>query len=312
MPMSIRMGTRSPFFSRYLLGLLITLMCRSAFAEPASAADLQKRFAVISHAAQGKVGVAIELLETKESIQLNGQEHFPMQSVYKLPIAMAALRQVDSGTLKFQQMVRVTTNDFVSAKQHSPLRDAHPRGAEVTVSNLLQLMVSESDGTACDVLLRVLNGPASVEGYLRGVGETNVVIATTEKEMGRDEQAQYRNWATPEGMADLLRGLHEGRSLSATSQKLLLKFLTESSTGPHRIKGLLPPGTSVAHKTGSSRTIDGFTAATNDAGIVTLPDGRHLAIAVFVSDSKADEATREAVIAKIARAAWDYFVEMSR
>ena len=232
-----------------------------------------------------------------------------MQSVYKLPIAMAVLHRVDVGILKLDQKVQVTTNDFVSAKQHSPLRDAHRRGAELSVSNLLQLMISESDGTACDVLLRVIGGPEAVDRYLRGLGETNVVIATTEKEMGRNETAQYRNWATPEGMAGVLRLFHEGRGLSAPSQKLLLKFLLEASTFPGRIKGLLPPGTPVAHKTGSSNAKDGFTAATNDAGIVTLPDGRHLVIVVFVSDSKADQATRDAVIAKISKAAWDYYVD---
>lgn len=295
------------FFSLCLVGLVIVLICRSGFAESA-AVDLQKRFETIAQAAQGKVGVAVELLETKESIQWNGQEKFPMQSVYKLPIAMAVLERVDQGTLKLEQMVQVPTNDFVSAKQHSPLRDAHPRGAELSVSNLLQLMVSESDGTACDVLLRVLNGPESVNRYLHQLKVTRVLITTTEKEMGRNETAQYLNSATPEAMADLLRALHEGRGLSVSSRSLLLKFLTGSSTFPGRIKGLLPKGTIVAHKTGSSRTIDGFTAATNDAGIVTLPDGRHLVIVVFVSDSKADDATRQAVIAKISRAAWDYYV----
>jgi len=302
------MGTRTGFVIGCLVGLAGILICRGGFAESASAANLQKRFESIAGTAQGKVGVAVELLETKESIRLNGQERFPMQSVYKFPIAMAVLQRVDESTLKLDQMVRVTTNDFVSAKQHSPLRDAHRHGAELSVSNLLQLVVSESDGTACDVLLRLLGGPESVTHYLRKLGETNVVIATTEKEMGKNETAQYRNWATPEGMADLLRALQEGRGLSVSSRGLLLKFLTGSSTFPGRIKGLLPKGTPVAHKTGSSRTIDGFTAATNDAGIVTLPDGRHLVIVVFVPDSKADQPTREAVIAKISKSAWDYFV----
>jgi len=49
----------------------------------------------------------------------------------------------------------------------------------------------------------------------------------------------------------------------------------------------------------------GITAATNDIGIITLPNGRHLAIAVFVSDSPTDEVTREGVIARIAKAIWD-------
>jgi len=95
--------------------------------------------------------------------------------------------------------------------------------------------------------------------------------------------------------------------LSPQNDALLLKWLNESTPGPRRIKGLLPPGTVVAHKTGTSGTDSGLTRATNDVGLVTLPDGRHLAIAVFVSDSPADTATREAVIAKIARAAWDRF-----
>jgi len=146
-----------------------------------------------------------------------------------------------------------------------------------------------------------------VTGCLRELGLTNVVVAVTEKEMGRDLFAQYRSWATPEGMIELLRMLDEGRELSAPNRNALLRLLTETPHGPRRIKGLLPAETPVAHKTGSSGTANGLTPATNDAGIVTLPDGRRVAIAVFVSDSTADEVERDAVIAKISRAAWDYW-----
>src|SRR5207253_8196592 len=92
---------------------------------------------------------------------------------------------------------------------------------------------------------------------------------------------------------------------SETSQSRVLKSMTEATPGPNRLKGLLPAGTIVAHKTGTSGTENGVTAATNDIGIITLPNGRHFAIAVFVSDSPVDEATREGVIAKIAKAVWD-------
>lgn len=298
---------RPTSFFTPLVGLSVAFFCYNGFCVTRPVAGLQKRFAGIARDANGKVGVAVELLETKESILLNGQEKFPMQSVYKLPIGMAVLHRVDEGTLKLDQLIQVTTNDFVSKMQHSPIRDAHPLGAELSVSNLLRQMVSESDGTACDVLLRLLDGPASVNHYLRTLGVTNVVVATTEKEMGRDELVQYRNWATPEGMTELLEMLHEGRGVSAPGRQILLQFLTETSTGPQRIRGLLPAGTRVAHKTGTSRTVNKLTRATNDAGIVTLPDGRHLAIAVFVSDSVVDDITREAVIARISRAAWDYW-----
>lgn len=84
--------------------------------------------------------------------------------------------------------------------------------------------------------------------------------------------------------------------------------MVESTTGANKIKGLLPPGTTAAHKSGLSFTNDqGVTAASNDIGIVRLPNGKHFAIAVFVSGSKEDETTNEQIIAEIARAAWDYF-----
>ncbi|MGZ5563748.1 MAG: serine hydrolase, partial [Chthoniobacterales bacterium] len=85
----------------------------------------------------------------------------------------------------------------------------------------------------------------------------------------------------------------------------LLDLMIKSKPGAHRIKGTLPNDAVIAHKTGTSGTDNGITAACNDVGIVTLPDGKHVALAIFVSDSSADEAAREGVIAQIARAAWD-------
>ena len=103
----------------------------------------------------------------------------------------------------------------------------------------------------------------------------------------------------------LLKTLQQGRGLSPASRALLLEWMTRTPTGMNRLKGRLPSGTVVAHKTGSSRTVAGLTAATNDIGLVTLADGRHLAIAVFVADAAAPDSAREAVIAALARAVWD-------
>ncbi len=89
--------------------------------------------------------------------------------------------------------------------------------------------------------------------YLRDLGVNGVVVANTEKELGQDESVQYRNWATPEGMVVLLRALHEGRGLSQPNREVLLRLMTQTPTGLRRIKGLLPAGTVVAHKTGTSR-----------------------------------------------------------
>lgn len=137
-------------------------------------------------------------------------------------------------------------------------------------------------------------------------------MVNSENEIGRDWQTQYENWATPSGAVELLAALQARRGLSADSQKLLLKLLTESIPGAKRLKGQLPAETIVAHKTGTGGTRNGVTSATNDIGLITLPDGRHLAVAVFVSDSKADLNTREAVIAEIAKALWDRWSPKSK
>jgi beta-lactamase class A len=71
----------------------------------------------------------------------------------------------------------------------------------------------------------------------------------------------------------------------------------------------MPEGTEVAHKAGTSDVDNGLAHATNDIGLITLPNKKLLAIAVFVTDSHADTATREKTIAGIARAAYDAAVE---
>ncbi|MBD0371842.1 MAG: class A beta-lactamase, subclass A2 [Pyrinomonadaceae bacterium] len=268
--------------------------------------ELQAQIEQIAAAARGRVGVQAVLLETGASAALNSKEHFPMQSVYKVPIGMAVLAQVDAGKIKLEQRVRVEKSDYLKKEQHSPIRDRNPDGVELSVAELLRFAVSESDGVASDVLLRLAGGAEAVGKYLSELKVSDIIVANTEKEIGQDWQTQYRNWASPEAAIQLLRAIYERRGLSEQSNALLLKFMTESPTGPKRLKGLLPKGAVVAHKTGTSGVnSSGINAATNDIGIITLPNGRHVAIAVFVSDSPADEATREAVIAKIAKAVWD-------
>jgi beta-lactamase class A len=263
----------------------------------------------IAGAAQGKVGAAAILLETREACEMQGDTQFPMQSVYKIPIALAVLHAVDAGVLTLNEKILILKSDLVPQGVRSPVRDRHPHGnVSLTLREILRLAISESDGTASDVLLRLAGGPQQVTSYLQGLGVKGMTVATSEKEMAQSQDVQYRNSSTPKAAVELLRLFYQAKDLSAASRALLLQWMTETETGLHRLKGMLPPGTVVAHKTGTSGTVKGFTAATNDIGLITLPDGRHLVIAVFVSDASADESARESSIAQIARSAWDYWV----
>lgn len=261
--------------------------------------------------ARGRVGAAVLRLETGSLVSWNGTARFPMQSVYKLPIAMAVLREVDAGRLVLDAPVRIRKSDMVPSGAGSRIRDEHPGGLDLPLREVLRAAVSDSDGTACDVLLRLVS-PREVTDFLRAQGEREIVVATSEKEMSSGPFVQYRNRSTPEAAVRLLRLLHEGRGVAAASRQLLLDWMTATDTGPRRIRGLLPPATPVAHKTGSSGTAGGMTRATNDIGIITLPDGGHLAVAVFVSDSTATREAREGVIAKISRAAYDCQIPPAR
>lgn len=266
--------------------------------------NLRNQLEQIASTARGRVGVAATILETGESVSLNPKEHFPMQSVYKLPIGMTVLQQADAGRIKLDELIRVEQEDFLKGSRILA-SEKYPNGAELKISELLQFMILESDNTASDLLLKRIGGAEAVMGYLRQSGVNEILVADTEKEMARDASAQYRNRTTPEAAVNLLRVFYEGRGLSEHSRDLLMKLMIDTQTGPKRLKGLLPAGTVVAHKTGTSGTRGGITAATNDIGIVTMPNGQHLAIAVFVADSPGDEATREAVIAKITRVIFD-------
>jgi len=150
----------------------------------------------------------------------------------------------------------------------------------------------------------VAGGPAEVDGYIKSLGVQGFHLQDGEHALHRDARAQYRNWLEPAGAVELLRRLSDNSPLTAEHTQLLLGWLKDSPTGPHRIKAELPPETAVMHKTGTSGVKNGLAAATNDLGLIVLPDGRRLALAVFVTDATADEATREAVIARIAKAAY--------
>ena len=115
-----------------------------------------------------------------------------------------------------------------------------------------------------------------------------------------------RDTATPRATVELLKRTFSGELLSASSTTRLIQILESTTTGGARLKGLLPPGTVVAHKTGTTGTERGLNGGTNDVGVVTLPNNAgQFAIAVFIKGSTGTTEIRERVIARIARSAFD-------
>lgn len=270
---------------------------------------LQTELAKIVEVAKGRVGVGAVLLETGQAAYLDRSGHYPMQSVYKLPIAMAVLKMVDEGKVRIDQQVSITPDDYVRQGFHSPIRNTNPQGTVMGVAEIIRYSISESDGTASDVLLDLAGGPQSVMSYLQSIGISDLIVADSEKSISKDWETQYRNWSTPEASIRLLQALHERRAgLTAPTTSFLVNTMTNTETGDRRIKRGLPEGASLAHKTGTGGTEKGITGATNDIGIITLPDGRHILLAVYVSDSPESGAVREKVMADVARAVIEKWV----
>jgi beta-lactamase class A len=284
---------------RFLLLITLPLLALSAVAQ----SRLQTEIARIAAQAHGRVGVACSLPGKTLACNLQADEALPMQSAYKLPIAVVVLHAVEAGRLALTQNIQFLPSDVGAPDEYSPLKDAHPHGGvEIPVQELLQRMIEQSDNVACDILLRILGGPAAVDRSLRSLGFAGIHIADYEKTVDRNEQLQYRNAGTPRAFVILLRRLADRSPLSPEHTQLLLGWMTDNQTGNSRIRAELPPGTVVADKTGTSGQNRPQMNATNDVALITLPDGKKLAIAVLVADARAPFSVRERVIAEIAKA----------
>src|SRR5262249_29895558 len=131
---------------------------------------------------------------------------------------------------------------------------------------------------------------------------TSQVPAATRLAAMRAFTSDPRDTATPRAVVGLLRRTYRSELLSRASACHFIPILESTTTGAARLKGLLPPDTVVAHKTGTTGTEQGFTAGTNDVGVITLPrNAGKVAIAVFIKGSAAEMDARERAIAKIAR-----------
>ena len=235
--------------------LAVTLLC-SASAVAASASDvpaLEARVAAIVARSRSTVGVGLRDLASGETVLVRGRDHFPMFSVYKLPIAMRVLQRVDEGALRLTDPVAIEPKDVrpgVSTAVTARLRDGH---GTLTVAELVQAAVAQSDNTASDVILRLAGGPEAVTAYVRSLGIEGLRVDRPEVQMAADTKgvgtpqrrarraaieryvADPRDSATPEAALALLARVAKRDALSPASAEFLLRTLEKTTTGarPH-------------------------------------------------------------------------------
>ena len=302
-------------------------------------AALDRDIAAIEKQSQGRLGVALLDLKDRKTWSHRGAESFPMQSVFKWPLAVAALQLVEAGKLKLDQKITIKRSEF--SLYHSPLAKAFKGDSNAyPLRELIALAAGESDNTAADILMREIGGPKAVTAMLKGGGISGISVDRYERQFQPevfglpgfgwndviDEPAyrarlsaldpkkrqsalqaafkDKRDSATPEASVLFIEAQAKGNWLREPAHNALIdKVVTETKSGLDRIRAGLPESARFAHKTGSGLTMDGVNHALNDIGLVTLPNGRVFAIAVYLAGSTADAKQREATHAAVARLA---------
>ncbi|MCM2290852.1 class A beta-lactamase [Allorhizobium sp. BGMRC 0089] len=296
---------------------------------PSSSTDFQARLKELAtFALPGRLGVTVVDLTSGRRWEINGNQAFPMMSVFKAPSAAAILAMVDRQEVSLTQPVIIRRQDLRGGASEIARRF---QGQEMTftVLQLLRAAVSKSDNTAIDALLRSFGGPAYVTKFLQenGIKDMRVDLdeggveqvfsglnaghhpprgETVEARLLRLEQgyrdflSDPRNRSTPDASALFLELLWRERLLSKDSTRLLLSMM-ENQTMPRRLRAGLPAGIVFADKCGTSVSLNGVTAAFNDIGILTFPDGHSVIVTAFLSGSTLSRKGRDTLFAALAR-----------
>jgi beta-lactamase class A len=299
-----------------MMSRFLAVVCLSSFlmlpTRGSGPEELREEIARLAAASKGVVGVAAMNLATGAIVEFNADRRFKMASTFKVPVAAYAMHLGEEGRLRLDEPLPIHREDMLEPGilfEHF----RHP-GASISTLNAIELSVSVSDNGATEVIYQRVGGPGAANAWLkaRGHGDINLGTRTLKETFSpatkaaptAEEEALERT-ATPRAMMRFLADLQRGRLLAERHTSMLLDIM--SRTVGERLSLFLPPGTKVQHKTGTLFGALGISV--NDIGVITLPGGAPIAIAVYVGDSpeSVSHATRDRTIGHITRAVYDYF-----
>lgn len=290
-----------------LLLLIFAVSCSKKSGNDATQiADLKAQINKITAGKNATVGVSVRNFGKPFDLNINGEKHLPTLSVYKFHIALALLKMVDDKELSLDQKIMVKKADLLE-DTWSPMREKYPNGnIELPLSEIIKYTVAQSDNNGCDILLRLVGGPEKVQTFMNEHDVRDFQIVYNEADMTYENMSQ--NYSSTESIVKLLDSFYRNKIVAKNSTDFLMKVMTETSTGENKLKSGLPKDVSLAHKTGASgRNKEGLTIAENDMGIVTLPNGDHYAICVFINNSTETDDVNCKMIADISKVIFDHF-----
>ena len=234
------------------------------------------------------------IMQNGSIVGINEDKPFAMHSVMKFPQALYVADYLSRKGLNLDDTIVVDKADLMQ-NTWSPMLKFFEGVKAFSYGELLELSLGQSDNNASELLFKFCGKPKAVEKYMRKLGFRDIHVRMTEEQMHKNPAKAIENSSTPTEMVRLFEWFHHHKD---DNQYLtfIWKAMADCSTGLKRIPAAIPADARIVHKTGT-----GFPSAEgvqdmNDAGIILMPDGNHVLIAVFTTHSPS-----EAVIADIAR-----------
>lgn len=265
---------------------------------------LEKELTAIADSAKGEIGIA--LIYDGDTLTVNNDAIYPMMSVFKLHQAVALCRMFEENGTSLDSVMTLRRSELDPDTWSPMLKDHTGEEISLPMRRLLEYTLIESDNNASNEMFVRLMSPAACDSVIAGIiPRGSFEIRFNEAEMQADHSRAYSNRTSPLGAAILIDRLFTDTLVGKSYRDFIKSALLRCQTGPDKISAALSEteGITIGHKTGSGyRDENGRLAASNDVAFVTLPDGRHYSLAVFVKDFDGTDAEAAATIARISAA----------
>lgn len=265
---------------------------------------LEKELTAIADSAKGDVGIA--LIYDGDTLTVNNDAIYPMMSVFKLHQAVALCRMFEENGTSLDSVMTLRRSELDPDTWSPMLKDHTGEEISLPMRRLLEYTLIESDNNASNEMFVRLMPPAACDSVIAGIiPRGSFEIRFNEAEMQADHSQAYSNRTSPLGAAILIDRVFTDTLVGKDYQDFIKSALMRCQTGPDKISAALSEreGITIGHKTGSGyRDDNGRLAASNDVAFITLPDGRHYSLAVFVKDFDGTDAEAAATIARISEA----------
>ncbi|MGI5825914.1 MAG: serine hydrolase [Patescibacteria group bacterium] len=195
---------------------------------------------------RGLYGIYYLDLSTGNSFAINGDRIFTAASLIKLPVMLTLYKEADAGRIDLDTVYKLRG---VDKRGGAGSLQYKPDGYSITYRQMAQLMGSQSDNTAFNVISKLL-GETKIQNTIDLLGMKNTSFAN--------------NDTTPEDINLFFQKLYNGKVVTEKSKEEILDFLTDT-IWEDRIPAGIPQDIKVAHKIGTEVRV------ISDAGIVFTP-----------------------------------------